>query len=506
MLQGPSRGRARQVATAGASASFVGVVLVAGVDSSTQSTKVLVVDAEDGSVVATGRSAHLVEGTDGARETHPELWGRALGDALAATGCAGRVAAISVAAQQHGLVVLGRDRTPLHPAILWNDTRGAPDAARLVEALGGRRACSARVGSVLTAAFTVSSWAWLRRSRPELAAEAATVCLPHDYLGSLLSGQLARTDRSDASGTGWWSPTDEDYAEDVLSLPEVGLEREQLAEVLGPSDPTGEVSSGAAERFGLTPGTPIAPGAGDNAAAALGLGLLPGELCVSLGTSGTAFSVSTEPCADASGVVAGFASADGRYLPLACTLNAALAVDSVAALLGLDRDDVVPSGEVVLLPWLDGERTPDLPAASGSLAGLRHGTDRRAVLQAAYEGAAWTLAEALGEVALRSGAGTGPVVLVGGGSRSRVWQDALGRVTGRPLLVPAATELVALGAAVQAAALLEASPPDAVARRWRTREGESLAALRRDDELCGRLARWCATVSAPLRPGGPVEG
>lgn len=479
------------------------MVLVAGVDSSTQSTKVAVVDTDDGRIVGLGRGTHAVEGTGGARETDPEVWARALGEALASTGCAGRVSAVSVAAQQHGLVALDRDRRAVAPAILWNDTRSAPDAARLVADLGGPQACAARVGSVLTAAFTVSSWAWLRRSRPEVARRAATVCLPHDYLASLLTGRSASTDRSDASGTGWWSPADDDYADDVLSLPAVGLDRERLPAVLGPAEPAGEVSADAAERFGLPRGALVGPGAGDNAAAALGLGLAPGELCVSLGTSGTAFSVSAAPCAEPTGVVAGFASADGRFLPLACTLNATLAVDSAAALLGLDRDDVaVSSGEVVFLPWLDGERTPDLPGASGALAGLRHGTDRRAVLLAAYEGAAWTLAVALERVAEQSGAGPGPLVLVGGGSRGRTWQDALGRVTGRSLVVPHSSELVALGAALQAAAVAEQVAPAEIAGRWRTREGEVVDAVARDEQLCGRLAGWGAAASGYFARGG----
>jgi len=480
--------------------------LVAGVDSSTQSTKVAVVDAEDGTIVGFGRGAHSVEGSGGARETPPEQWGRALAEALAGTGCAGQVSAVSVAAQQHGLVVLDGSRRVLHPAILWNDTRAASDAQRLVVDLGGPRACAARVGSVLTAAFTVSSWAWLRRTRPDLVEAAEAVCLPHDYLGSLLTGRPPSTDRSDASGTGWWSPAEGDYADDVLSLPAVGLDRERLPAVLGPAEPAGEVSADAAERFGLPRAALVAPGAGDNAAAALGLGLGPGELCVSLGTSGTAFSVSTAPCADATGVVAGFASADDRYLPLACTLNATLAVDSTAALLGLDRDDVADSsGEVVFLPWLDGERTPDLPAASGSLTGLRHGTDRRSVLRAAYEGAAWTLGVAMDRVAAQSGAGEGPLVLVGGGSRSRIWQDTLGRVTGRSLVVPDAAELVALGAALQAAAVSEQVAPEVIARRWRTRSGKTVDAVARDAQLCQRLSAWSEPVSAYYASSGRTE-
>jgi xylulokinase len=471
--------------------------LVAGVDSSTQSTKVVIVDAAEGRVVATGSAPHAVSGHGGARESDPGAWSEALRLALAQTGRAGEVAAIAIAAQQHGLVVLGRRGEVLRPAVLWNDTRSAGEAAALVEALGGPDACARRVGSVLTASFTVTSWAWLRRHEPDIAAAAARVCLPHDYLSAELTGAEPVTDRSDASGTGWFSPEREAYDGGVLGLSEVGLELDQLPAVRGPGEPAGTVSASAAERFGLPVGALVGPGAGDNAGAALSLALAPGEAALSLGTSGTVFSVAEEPAADGTGIVAGFASADGRHLPLACTLNATLAVDRVAALFGLQREDVAPAGELVFVPWFDGERTPNLPLASGALSGLRHDTDPRAVLQAAYEGAAGTLVAALERLSHWAPPdAAAPLLLVGGGARGAVWQAVIGRLTGRALLVPEAGELVALGAAVQAAAVLEGRPPAAVADGWPTRQGTLIEPCARDEALIERLRVWTGAIVA----------
>ena len=301
----------------------------------------------------------------------PTVWWEALAQAVAGTGRGSEVAAISVAGQQHGLVVLGEDGRPLRPAILWNDTRSAPDAARLTDLLGGPEASAARIGSVPVASFTATSWLWLRREEPDLAAQVARVRLPHDYMTERLSGS-AVTDRGDASGTGWWSPVREAYDDGVLES-----DRSRPREASGrprPDGAGGQVTAEAAAAIGVPAGALVACGTGDNMAAALGLGVDAGVPVVSLGTSGTAFVVSMTPTADPTGVVAGFADATGRYLPLACTLNCTLAVDRVAGWLGLDRDAVEDGGEVVVLPFLDGERTPNRPQASGTITGLRHGT------------------------------------------------------------------------------------------------------------------------------------
>jgi xylulokinase len=445
--------------------------LVAGVDCSTQATKVLIVNPDDGRVVASGRAPHEVTGSGGARETDPAVWWDALRAALAETGRAGEVGAISVAGQQHGLVVTDADGRPLRPAVLWNDTRSAAEAAELRDALGAD-AWADRVGVVPVPSFTVTRWAWLRRTEPEVATATRAIRLPHDWLTERLTGRGV-TDRGDVSGTGWWSTRDESYSNEVLELPPVSLDRSLLPDVLGPRERTGEV---VARELGLPSGAIVGPGTGDNMGAALGLGLRPGEPAISLGTSGTAYAAMTERAVDPSGMIAGFADAAGGFLPLAATLNCTLAVDRVAEWLSLEREAVSEGGNVTVLPYLDGERTPNLPRAAGTIAGLRHDTEPGQILLAAYEGAVASLVEAL---ELLAGVGSGldpdaPIVLIGGGARGRVWQETVARLSGRAVVVPDAEELVALGAAVQATAVLTGEDPAEVARRWDTRGGLTL--------------------------------
>ena len=447
----------------------------------------LVVAAESGRVVASGRAPHEVTGTGGARETDPQVWWRALALALEESGAAADVAAISVAGQQHGLVALDGDGRPVRPAILWNDTRSAPEARELTDALGGAAEWAERVGLVPVPSFTATRWAWLRRHEPERAAAARAVRLPHDFVTERLCGRAA-TDRGDASGTAWWSTRDESYVDEVLRL--IELDSALLPDVLGPREAAGEVGRAAAEELGLQEGAVVGPGTGDNMGAALGLGARPGEPVVSLGTSGTAYAVMERRAADPSGTVAGFADASGRFLPLAATLNATLAVDRVAAWLGLEREAAADRTAVVVLPYLDGERTPNLPRAAGMVAGLRHATTRDEILLAAYEGAAASLVEAIDRLG-EQGSGLDPdaaILLVGGGARGGVWQRTVARLSGRPVQVPDADELVALGAAAQAAACVLGEPPEEVARRWDTRGGLTVEApAERDLEALERI-------------------
>lgn len=454
--------------------------LVAGVDCSTQATKVVVVDSDSGAVVATGRADHVVSGDEGASESDPRQWWDALRTAVAMTDRGRDLRAISVAGQQHGLVTLGRDLQPVRPAMLWNDTRSSTDAAALVAALGAST-WAERTGSRPLASFTVTKWAWLRRNEPDSALATAAVRLPHDYLTERLTGH-AVTDRGDASGTGWWSTATGRYDDMILSLPTVELDVERLPRVLEPLSVAGTVRAAAADDLGLAPDVVVGPGTGDNMATALGLGLATGQVAISLGTSGTIFMVSRQRPADPSGVVAGFADATGHFLPLACTLNCTLAIDRVARWLHLGRDDVVASGDVVVLPYFDGERTPNLPEATAVITGLRPSTSPGQILLATYEGAAASLVDALDAIADQAG-GTdsdAPIVVVGGGAEGRTWREVIGRLSGRPLLIPAARELTAIGAAVQAAAVWRDEAPESVAGRWRTKAGTLLEPVPRD--------------------------
>ncbi|HEV2637960.1 MAG TPA: xylulokinase [Actinocrinis sp.] len=467
--------------------------VVIGVDSSTQATKALAVDVDSGEVLGEGRAGHEVS-SGAARQSDPAQWWDALGAALAGTGYADRAAAVSIGGQQHGLVTLDASGAPVRPALLWNDVQSAGAAAGLVAQLGAE-AWAERVGSVPTAAFTIAKWAWLREHEPEAAARVAAVRLPHDYLTERLSG-AAVTDRGDVSGTGWWSP--QGYDKQLLDL--VGLDPRLLPEVAEPGATVGTVRAGGPLREGALVGT----GTGDNMAAALGLGLEPGLPVLSLGTSGTAYAVTRSRPADPSGTVAGFADALGRWLPLACTLNCTLAVDRVAMLLGLDREAVEAGGQAVVLPFFDGERTPNLPYASGLFHGLRHETTPGQILQATYDAAAYLLLNAVDEVLRAGGEQAEPdaeLILIGGGARGAAWRRTVLRLSGRPVRVPQAGELVALGAAAQAAALVTGEAADAVARRWGTGDGPLLEPVARDVEAAERIADTLARAGALLDSG-----
>ncbi|MFJ8050687.1 xylulokinase [Streptomyces luteogriseus] len=466
--------------------------LVVGVDSSTQSTKALVVDASTGRVVASGQAPHTVSSGAG-RETDPRQWWDALCEALRQCGdAAHEAAAVSVGGQQHGLVTLDGRGEPVRPTLLWNDVRSAPQAGRLTEELGGAKFWADRTGSVPAASFTVTKWAWLAEHEPEAVRATKAVRLPHDYLTERLTGE-GTTDRGDVSGTGWWASGTEGYDEEILA--HVGLDQALLPRVVRPGEVAGTVRDGHDLPFSR--GTLVAPGTGDNAAAALGLGVRPGVPVMSLGTSGTVYAVSRHRPADPSGTVAGFADARGDWLPLACTLNCTLAVDRVAALLGLDREAVEPGTAVTLLPYLDGERTPNLPNASGLLHGLRHDTTGGQLLQAAYDGAVHSLLGALDLVLDEDADPSEPLLLIGGGARGTAWQQTVRRLSGRPVQVPEARELVALGAAAQAAGLLTGEDPAAVARRWDTAAGPVLDAVERDEETLARIA-GVLSDAAPL--------
>jgi xylulokinase len=466
--------------------------LVVGVDSSTQSTKALVVDASTGRVVASGQAPHTVSSGAG-RETDPRQWWDALCKALRQCGdAAHEAAAVSVGGQQHGLVALDGRGEPVRPALLWNDVRSAPQARRLTEELGGAKFWADRTGSVPAASFTVTKWAWLAEHEPEAVRATKAVRLPHDYLTERLTGQ-GTTDRGDVSGTGWWASGTEAYDEEILA--HVGLDPALLPRVVRPGEVAGTVRDGHDLPFSR--GTLVAPGTGDNAAAALGLGVRPGVPVMSLGTSGTVYAVSRHRPADPTGTVAGFADARGDWLPLACTLNCTLAVDRVATLLGLDREAVEPGTAVTLLPYLDGERTPNLPHASGLLHGLRHDTTAGQLLQAAYDGAVHSLLGALDLVLDDDADRSEPLLLIGGGARGTAWQQTVRRLSGRPVQVPEARELVALGAAAQAAGLLTGEDPAAVARRWDTAAGPVLDAVERDEETLARIA-GVLSDAAPL--------
>jgi xylulokinase len=456
--------------------------LVAGIDSSTQSTKVEIRDADTGRRWSGGRRPHPPT-TPPRSEQDPGEWWAAL---VQAWHDAGRydVDAISVAGQQHGLVALDEAGQVLRPAKLWNDTESAADAQSLVARLGAQEWADA-CGSVPVASFTVSKLAWLRRNEPDSFAKLAVILLPHDWLTFRLTGRFV-TDRGDASGTGYWSPSEGRWRTDLLRLVDDGVDwQERLPVVLAPSEAAGALAPAAALPLGLEGREVlVGPGTGDNMAAALGVGLGPGDVMVSLGTSGTVAAVTNRPTHDPSGAVAGFADATGRWLPLVCTLNATKVTAAVARVLAVDADMFdrlalsAPPGAagVVCVPYFDGERTPNRPDATGSLVGLRSDVGPPEIARAAVEGVVCGLLDGLDALRAAGVQADRRLVLVGGGARSAALRRVLADLSGREVtVVPAEVEPVATGACVQAAAALHGQPPSEVASAWSLGRGELVA-------------------------------
>jgi len=398
------------------------MTLVAGVDSSTQSCKLIIRDLETGAVVRQGRASHP-EGT----EVHPDRWWDAFQDALTQAGGIDDVAAIAIGGQQHGMVALNADGEVIRPALLWNDTRSAGAAEDLIAEVG-RDAFVARTALVPVASFTATKLRWLADNEPQNAERVAAVALPHDWLtwrlrgygpagdsalGPVLSELV--TDRSDASGTAYFNPETGEYDVDLLSR---ALRRDAsdvvLPRVLAPSESVDGPN-----------GVRVGAGAGDNAAAALGIGAGAGDIIVSIGTSGTVIAVTDVAVRDDSGAVAGFADASGRYLPLVTTINAAKVLDATARLLGVDHAELSRlalaadpgSSGLVLQPWFEGERTPNLPDATATLFGMTlASTTRENLARAAIEGVLCGLAEGLDAVR-GHGVSAERVLLIGGAER-----------------------------------------------------------------------------------------
>jgi xylulokinase len=439
------------------------MVLVAGVDSSTQSCKVVIRRSDSGEILRSGSAPHP-EGT----EVNPDAWWHALKAAIAQAGGFADVSAVSIGAQQHGLITLNGEGEVVRKALLWNDTRSAPSAEQLIAELGRSR-FARETGSVPVASFTVTKLRWVADNEPENAARIHAICLPHDWLtwrlmgygpvGESLRGpdfSALITDRSDASGTGYYSSATRSYLPDFITqaLGRIPL----LPRVLGPSDVAGETPEGIV----------VGVGAGDNAGAALGLGSKPGDVVVSIGTSGTVFSVSEVPACDESGLVAGFADASGHYLPLIATLNAARVLDATRNLLGVDFGEferlalaAKPGSEgVAMIPYFEGERTPNLPSAQASIHGLTlRSYTRENLARASIEAVLCSLAEGLDAVKAQ-GVEPRRIMIIGGSAQNSAVAEIAGTLFDYPVEVPQPAEYVALGASVQAAWSLTGNHPN----------------------------------------------
>ncbi|MFD7640979.1 FGGY family carbohydrate kinase [Kitasatospora sp. NPDC059795] len=461
------------------------MAIVAGIDSSTTRTRIVACDADTGAVLRQGRAPHPLPEGDDARSTEvdPQSWLHSLGDA-AAGGLLEGVRAIGVSAQQHGLIGLDAGGVLVRPALLWNDPRSAGSAAALLDALGGAEPWVEAIGAVPGPTYTIAKLRWLAEFEPVSAQRIAEVLLPHDWLVSQLLGGARRrtTDRGDASGTGYWSPITGEYRQDLIKLA-LGHEL-KVPDVLGPAEPAGHTPEGLL----------ISAGTGENMAASLGLGLGPGDAVVSLGGNGTIFAVHDRAVVDPSGLVSSFADATGRHLPMVATLNAAQVLRSTAAMLGTDLEGLSELAlqsspgayGMVFLPYLDGERTPKLPQAAGTLTGLRaESMAPQHVARAAVEGMLCNLAEAL-DVLRGHGVAVNRVFLLGTAGRLPAVQQTAPLVFGLPVVIPPRGDHAARGAARQAAWALAgtAEPP-----QWELPDVTLLAPEQEHDLAVGNAVR-----------------
>jgi xylulokinase len=483
---------------------------VMGIDSSTQSCKVEVRDLGTGRLLGSGSAPHP-PAFPPSSEQHPLDWVSALvsaaREALARCEHPPKVRAISVAAQCHGLVLLDEHGNPLRAAKLWNDTTGARNLAALTDRIGGQR-WVLRIGSLPTAAFTIAKLAWVAEHEPGLLDRAASVMLPHDYLTYWLTGARV-TDRSDASGTGYFDATAGQWITEYLNL--AGRSRDwdsKLPTVLGPTQAAGTVRAAVADELGLAGDVIVAAGGGDQHAAYLGMGLTDGDQYIGIGTSGVVATSSRSPVFDPNGIVDGVADMTGGYLPLVSTLNAARVGDVATRLLGTDFDGLAElalsaddTQGPVLVPFFDGERKPDRPAARGTLADITSHTTRAELARAFVEGPLLSLLSGRDSLRACGVDLSGSVTAVGGGARSRATLQLLADLLGEDVSLPDADEATARGACVQAAAV--ACGADVVglvdlAKRWQpgVRLGVSPRATGRD--LTALRARWAELAASPL--------
>ena len=437
------------------------MTLVAGIDAGTQSIKLVVYDAASKQVMAiTNAPLELISGDDGSREQDPAAWLEAVRTCF--TGIdpllRQRVTALAVSGQQHGFVPLDAEGEVLAPAKLWNDTSSTAECGEIMQAVGGAQRCIELAGNPILAGYTASKLPWTRKHRPEAYAQLATILLPHDYLNFWLTGETF-CEFGDASGTGWLDVRARQWSKELLQAIDPQRDLSACLPPLVELGTTFALLPSVADELGLPHDVRVAVGGGDNMMAAIGTGcVVPGRLSMSLGTSGTLFAYSESPVIDPDGAWAAFCSSSGGWLPLICTMNCTVATETIAKLFGFSTREgdariaaTAPgAGGITMLPFLNGERTPDLPMGKGVLAGLDlHNATEANFYRAAMEGATFSLKFGY-DAFTRAGMSFDRIVLTGGGANSAAWRQMVADIFGVPVEVPLQTEGAAFGAALQA--------------------------------------------------------
>lgn len=469
--------------------------LYLGIDCGTQGTKALLLDADSGQVLGLGSAAYAMHsGANGRREQDPADWLQALqkatAQALAAAGADGQqVLGVGVSGQQHGLVLLDAQGQVLRPAKLWCDTETAAENERLLDYLGGTQGSLERLGLAIAPGYTVSKLLWTREQFPEVFERIAHVLLPHDYLNYWLTG-VCRAEYGDASGTGYFDIRTRQWDLDLLRhIDPSGRLEKALPELIESHQAVAPILPAIAEQLGLNPKARVASGGGDNMMGAIGTdNIAPGSITMSLGSSGTVYAFSAEPLVSPEPAVAAFCSSSGGWLPLICTMNLTNVTGMLRELFELDLPTFnqrvasapIGSGNVLMLPFLNGERVPALPQATGSILGLDSTNFNQANLcRAAVEGTTFGLRYGL-DLLREAGLPSQSIRLIGGGANSPVWRQIVADIMNTEVVCTEQTEAAALGAAIQAA--------------WCVADGQQTLA-----ELCQRCVRLdSATHTRPI--------
>ncbi|HVU99853.1 MAG TPA: xylulokinase [Verrucomicrobiae bacterium] len=438
--------------------------LIIGIDSGTQSTKVLVVDARDGKVLASAAQEYelIPDLPPGAKEQHPHTWREAAASGIRralrqARAVAAEVKAIGVSGQQHGFVPLDESGEVIRPAKLWCDTSTAAECERIMETLGGFKKTIKTLGNAVLPGFTASKILWLKEHEPENYQRLATVLLPHDYLNFWLTGEKVM-EYGDASGTALLDVRKRKWSAPVIDAIDPGLAG-KLPRLISSDKAAGTLQASTAKTLDLNPGVLVSAGGGDNMMGAIGTGnTRAGVITASFGTSGTIYACAEKPIVDPEGEIAAFCDSTNRWLPLLCTMNVTVATEMAREDFGWSHEKFaaeaarIPAGSngLLLLPYFEGERTPNVPEGTGVWFGVNKRTfEAGHFARASMEGVTLGMNYGLRRLS-ELGVKPAQIRATGGGAKSKVWRQIMADIFDTEVVTLKVTEGAAYGAALQA--------------------------------------------------------